>query len=155
MGIFVGAPISVGYYIWKSLIPTMLGNFVGGGLFVGTAYWYLYITGESGVQISFNIGAMATAEGGAGPTTISGRDPADPKDDSNGEPREKATYPQSGGNGQLMSTFGRDMGDDSQCKALSLPLSRLEELTLPDARTYKERMDDCSDEKSPAPDERV
>ncbi|KAF2673237.1 Formate/nitrite transporter, partial [Microthyrium microscopicum] len=46
LGIWVGAPISVGYYIWKSMIPALLGNIVGGGLFVGTAYWYLYICGE-------------------------------------------------------------------------------------------------------------
>jgi formate/nitrite transporter FocA (FNT family) len=42
IAIFVGAPdISVGYYIWKSMIPTTIGNIVGGGFFVATAYWYL------------------------------------------------------------------------------------------------------------------
>lgn len=40
--IFVGSPtISVSYYIWKSMIPTLLGNIVGGGLCVATLYWYL------------------------------------------------------------------------------------------------------------------
>ncbi|GAB7361320.1 hypothetical protein MBLNU230_g1376t1 [Neophaeotheca triangularis] len=46
--IFAGAPeISVGYYIWKSLIPSLIGNIVGGGLFVGVMYWYMYLEGDS------------------------------------------------------------------------------------------------------------
>lgn len=40
--IFLGSPdITTGYYIWKSMIPSLLGNIVGGGLFVGVVYWYL------------------------------------------------------------------------------------------------------------------
>ncbi|KAF8862697.1 Formate/nitrite transporter [Acephala macrosclerotiorum] len=38
VGIFSGAPISVGFYIWKSMIPAALGNIVGGGVFVGVVY---------------------------------------------------------------------------------------------------------------------
>ncbi|CAK4010033.1 related to formate nitrite family of transporters [Lecanosticta acicola] len=50
--IFVGAPdITVGYYIWKSLIPTVLGNIVGGGLFVGVVQWYLHQSSEPPVAI--------------------------------------------------------------------------------------------------------
>lgn len=41
-----GAPISVGYYIWKSMIPALIGNTIGGALFVGAVYWYFYLTGE-------------------------------------------------------------------------------------------------------------
>ena len=42
ISIFLGDPqISVGYYIWKSMIPSLLGNIVGGGLMVGVMYWYL------------------------------------------------------------------------------------------------------------------
>ncbi|KAF2771084.1 Formate/nitrite transporter [Teratosphaeria nubilosa] len=52
MGIWCGAPFGAGYYIWKSLIPTLLGNMLGGGLFVGAVYWYLYLTGEGGVELS-------------------------------------------------------------------------------------------------------
>lgn len=38
--IFLGSPeISVGYYIWKSMIPALIGNIVGGGFFVGVLYW--------------------------------------------------------------------------------------------------------------------
>ncbi|KAJ5312175.1 hypothetical protein N7508_003005 [Penicillium antarcticum] len=44
MAIWVGAPdISVGLYIWKGVIPTLLGNIVGGGVFCGTYYWYMYL----------------------------------------------------------------------------------------------------------------
>jgi formate/nitrite transporter FocA (FNT family) len=39
MGIWNGAPFGVGHYIWKTLIPTTLGNMVG-GLFFGPIYWY-------------------------------------------------------------------------------------------------------------------
>lgn len=39
IGIFNGAPISVGYYIWKSMIPALIGNTIGGGFFVGVVYW--------------------------------------------------------------------------------------------------------------------
>jgi formate/nitrite transporter len=36
MAIWLEAPgISVGLYVWKGVIPTLLGNIVGGGLFVG------------------------------------------------------------------------------------------------------------------------
>ncbi|KAF2116566.1 Formate/nitrite transporter, partial [Lophiotrema nucula] len=46
--IWVGAPspLTTGYYIWKSLIPTLIGNYIGGALFVAVPYWYLYLTGE-------------------------------------------------------------------------------------------------------------
>ena len=42
LGIFVGTPgLSVGHYIAYSMIPALLGNIVGGGVFVGVVYWYL------------------------------------------------------------------------------------------------------------------
>lgn len=42
MAIFLGSPtITVGYYIWKSMIPALLGNIVGGGVFVAAVHWYL------------------------------------------------------------------------------------------------------------------
>ncbi|KAK5036864.1 hypothetical protein LTR13_005244 [Exophiala sideris] len=43
MGIFQGADITVGLYIWKGIIPAGLGNIVGGFLFVGAYYWYQYL----------------------------------------------------------------------------------------------------------------
>ena len=66
MGIWNGAPISVGYYIWKSMIPAWLGNTIGGGFFVGTVYWYLYLTGEGAAHVDFGIGGQNTAIDEAG-----------------------------------------------------------------------------------------
>jgi formate/nitrite transporter FocA (FNT family) len=45
LAIFLGAlkPLTVGYYIWKSMIPISLGNIVGGGLFCGAVYWYFVL----------------------------------------------------------------------------------------------------------------
>ncbi|KAJ5721725.1 formate/nitrite transporter family protein [Penicillium malachiteum] len=44
LGIWVDTPgITVGLYIWKGIIPTLLGNILGGGLFCGTYYWYMYL----------------------------------------------------------------------------------------------------------------
>lgn len=42
MGIFQHTPgLTIGYYIWKSMIPSLIGNILGGGIFVGVMYWYL------------------------------------------------------------------------------------------------------------------
>eukprot|EP00002_Diphylleia_rotans_P012825 TRINITY_DN2505_c0_g1_i1.p1 TRINITY_DN2505_c0_g1~~TRINITY_DN2505_c0_g1_i1.p1 ORF type:complete len:353 (+),score=71.76 TRINITY_DN2505_c0_g1_i1:57-1115(+) len=41
-----GAEISVGEYIGRSVIPSTLGNMVGGGLFVGIANWYIHTGGS-------------------------------------------------------------------------------------------------------------
>ncbi|CAG7931396.1 unnamed protein product [Penicillium olsonii] len=44
LAIWVGAPeITVSLYIWKGIIPTLLGNIIGGGLFCGTYYWYMQL----------------------------------------------------------------------------------------------------------------
>ncbi|KAJ5974701.1 hypothetical protein N7481_011911 [Penicillium waksmanii] len=44
LGIWEGTPdLSVGLYIWKGIIPTVIGNILGGGLFCGTYYWYIYL----------------------------------------------------------------------------------------------------------------
>jgi hypothetical protein len=52
MSIYLGDPqISIGYYIWKSMIPSLLGNVVGGALLVGTLYWYLNLTSEPPVLV--------------------------------------------------------------------------------------------------------
>lgn len=63
LGIFLGAPkpLTVGYYIWKSMIPSLLGNIIGGGVFVGLVYWYLFLSGGEEVQIHFDTEAMDTA----------------------------------------------------------------------------------------------
>ncbi|CAG7989000.1 unnamed protein product [Penicillium nalgiovense] len=44
LGIWLGAPhITIPLYIWKGIIPTILGNIIGGGVFCGTYYWYMYL----------------------------------------------------------------------------------------------------------------
>lgn len=156
--IFSGAPFGVGYYIWKSMIPTALGNMVGGGLFVGAAYWYLYLSGEAGVAISFDIGSIDTAvEGGAGPLRISGRDPKELKDvngvDGQGT---NGTSPLSGGR-QVMSNYSYEMHDGSPCKSRSSTRSEGYPLTdFADAKTHKERMEEkAMSEKSQSPDSGV
>jgi hypothetical protein len=40
---------------------------VGGGLFVATMYWYLYLTGEIAIQIDFNLDPINTAMEIGGP----------------------------------------------------------------------------------------
>ena len=46
MGIWIGTPnLSVGLYIWKGMIPALLGNIIGGGLFVGSYIYYQYLQG--------------------------------------------------------------------------------------------------------------
>ena len=72
LAIFYGHPdIGVGLYIWKSMIPTTLGNVIGGGLFVGGIYWYLYLTGEGSDNITFNIGGLDSAMEVGGPMGLS------------------------------------------------------------------------------------
>ncbi|KAK8091737.1 hypothetical protein PG997_002098 [Apiospora hydei] len=52
ISIFLGAPgITTGLYIWKGLIPVLLGNIVGGVLMVGVYYWYMYLFGQPEVVI--------------------------------------------------------------------------------------------------------
>ena len=49
------------------MIPTALGNIVGGGLFVGAAYWYLYLTGVGPDEIKFDLGGLDSAMEAGGP----------------------------------------------------------------------------------------
>lgn len=41
-GIFYGANVTWGQFLINNLLPVTLGNIVGGGVFVGLVYWYLY-----------------------------------------------------------------------------------------------------------------
>ncbi len=43
LGMLQGADVSVYDFIIKNLIPATLGNIVGGALFVGGVYWYVYL----------------------------------------------------------------------------------------------------------------
>lgn len=52
IGIWVETPgVTVGLYIWKGIIPALIGNIVGGGLFVGAYFWYQYLQGQDGSVI--------------------------------------------------------------------------------------------------------
>jgi len=42
LGIFYGAPVTWGQFLLNNLLPSTLGNIIGGGFFVGTIYWWLY-----------------------------------------------------------------------------------------------------------------
>lgn len=65
--------IGVDLYIWKSIIPTALGNTVGGRLFVAAIYWYLYLTGPGAEDIKFDLGGLDTAMEAGGPMEPSKR----------------------------------------------------------------------------------
>ena len=91
VAIFYGHPgIGVGLYIWKSMIPTTLGNLIGGGLFVGGTYWYLYLTGDGSDDIKFSVGGLDTAMEAGGPMglsrqrsvpySVNGKEEKEPKD---------------------------------------------------------------------------
>lgn len=109
------------------MIASALGNMVGGGIFVGASYWYLYLTGEAGVQIAFDVGGAASAvDGGVGPMRLSGRTATGPRgshSDSHVDPHvidgvdagvaSGATTPGRGGPA-VMSAFGHEMSDDSK-----------------------------------------
>jgi len=43
VGMMLGAPLSVGAYFWKCLLPITLGNIVGGSLFTGAYLWWVFI----------------------------------------------------------------------------------------------------------------
>ncbi|KAJ5994257.1 Formate/nitrite transporter [Penicillium sp. IBT 35674x] len=52
LGIWLDTPgITVGLYIWKGIIPALIGNIIGGGLFCGTYYWYMYLLDLNTVSI--------------------------------------------------------------------------------------------------------
>ncbi|KAK9316419.1 Formate/nitrite transporter-domain-containing protein [Lipomyces starkeyi] len=56
MGMINGAPISIGLFIWKSLLLSTLGNMVGGGFFVALVYWYLYVFPTDGAKDEIDMG---------------------------------------------------------------------------------------------------
>lgn len=100
------------------MIPTLLGNVVGGGLFVSTAYWYLYLTGEDGVHVGFDLGSLNTAMEAGGPMRRTGSEGEGKVID--GVDPTQAQLPQS--ESGMMSALGRELSDDG-----------------PYAKTHKER----------------
>lgn len=78
LAIFLGSPeIGVGYYIWKSMIPALIGNILGGGLFVGVVYWYLvslvFSTGDAISRSSVaDTGLLQYITGDSTPVAVDG-----------------------------------------------------------------------------------
>ena len=118
IAIFNGDPsISVSYYIWKSMIPTALGNIVGGFVFVALPYWYLFLTGPGGDSIGFNIGGAASAVNeqsgpdrklmGSGNNVIHGREM--------NESHPAAQLPN--GNGGLQSALSKELDEEQYGKS--------------------------------------
>ena len=117
--------ITVGLYIWKSMIPSVIGNIVGGGVFVAAVYWYLYLTGEGSVDVDFNLGSLNSAMEAGGPMghmtsshphfmnnvernsqVIHGKDP--------GNPNNPSPLPNS--SGHMVSGIGRELSADIYAK---------------------------------------
>lgn len=48
LGMMLGAPLSVGAFLWKCMLPITLGNAIGGALFVGAYNWWVYLHCENG-----------------------------------------------------------------------------------------------------------
>lgn len=75
-------------------------------MFIGVAYWYLYLTGEDNIEVDFNLSSLASAMEAGGPMqrrsrsdsqTIIGKDPDH--------------LPHSAGH--MMSAIGKELSDDS------------------------------------------
>ena len=48
MAIFVGHPqITVALYLWKGILPVLLGNILGGSVFCGAYHHLMYAAGSS------------------------------------------------------------------------------------------------------------
>jgi len=130
IAIFNGSPtITVGYYIWKSLIPTVIGNMIGGGIFVGATYWYLYLTGEGSIDIDFNVGSLESAMEAGGPMggkrqrqSIGGPTAAEERGMSNEkviEGQEPPELPHSGG--KMRSGISKELSADTYAKRKGAP----------------------------------
>ena len=65
LGIWLGTPgVSIGLYIWKGMIPVALGNLIGGTVFCGGYYYYMFILGEPDISIDGLYYAAKAEEGG-------------------------------------------------------------------------------------------
>ncbi|KAL0475128.1 Formate/nitrite transporter domain-containing protein [Neurospora intermedia] len=62
--------VTVGLYIWKGIIPSLLGNVIGGGGFCGMFYYFMYLHNQDPVPIDgiyFPADLAKLEEGGALP----------------------------------------------------------------------------------------
>ena len=49
------------------MVPTALGNTLGGGLFIRGMYWYLYLTGPGSEDIKVDLGGLDSPMPAGGP----------------------------------------------------------------------------------------
>ena len=111
--------------ILTTFLSAALGNVVGGGLFVGAVYWYLYLTGPGSDNIGFDLSGLDTAMEAGGPMgssfsrsvtkrqtseyeknakVINGREPEE------GHPNHVSSLPSSGQH--MASGIGRELSAD-------------------------------------------
>jgi len=50
MGMMLGAPLSVGGFVWKCLLPIVVGNSIGGAVFTGLYHWWVYLKCKNGQE---------------------------------------------------------------------------------------------------------
>ncbi|KAL2038117.1 hypothetical protein N7G274_009064 [Stereocaulon virgatum] len=107
--LYVHPDIGEGLYIWKSMIPTALGNSVGGGLFVAARYWYLYLSGPGAEDIKFDLGGLDTSMEAGGPIKPSKRKsmPDSQSELEEGHPNHVASLPWTGQH--MASRIGREL----------------------------------------------
>jgi len=46
----VPGQLTISGFVWNNLIPVTLGNMLGGGLFVGLVYWFIYLRTDKGAD---------------------------------------------------------------------------------------------------------
>lgn len=49
-GMMLGASLSVGGFLYKCMLPIILGNVVGGAIFTGTYNWWVFLQCKNGEQ---------------------------------------------------------------------------------------------------------
>lgn len=73
--------MTVGLYIWKGIIPAGLGNIVGGALFCGGYYWWMYLAMEPPVAVDGVVFERAPVDAG-GKSSYFFRRPRDEETDA-------------------------------------------------------------------------
>lgn len=61
MGMLLGADVSILNYVLHILLPVTVGNIIGGSIFVGFIYWYLYLKTSSEIPINSSAECRPTA----------------------------------------------------------------------------------------------
>jgi formate/nitrite transporter FocA (FNT family) len=60
LGMLNGADVSIGQFLFSNLLPVTIGNIIGGSLFVGAAYWWLYLREEPAAARATSTSAVPT-----------------------------------------------------------------------------------------------